>query len=251
MRRFQPALLLALCSLLGGVAAAQDAAPNADQDVSGKASPSTLAALEQNVRQKTADWEKLAQGLDASIRHLLPCDPKAAAAITELSKASEARTSALAAYLREASRQTAFQTAEARRLLASVQPLGQEFTAEKSDLAQEQLGVNGQLAALTDSAQRRASFNAALDALRQISALQQLRSDALASGISHDDATWQATRTLVAELEEREAALKDTQAAFEAERARWSAYYAARLARAQTECAVTKGVAAPAQGKQK
>jgi hypothetical protein len=257
-----PTALLALCSLLGGVAAAQDAAPNqaldAAPDSTAKAGPSALAALEQTVRQKTAGWEKLTQGLDASIRHLLPCDPKAAAAITELSKASDARTAALSAYLQEAARQTALLTEAARRMLAALQPLATEFSAEKSDLMQEQLGILGQIAVLADTAagggQHRASFDGAQDALRQIGALEQQRSDTVDSGISHDDATWQAVRGLLAQLEEREAALKETQAAFETERARWSAYYAARLLRAQTECNVTKGgAAAPAQpqGKQK
>jgi hypothetical protein len=236
--------------LLAASAAAQDTATNA----AGTAAPSALAALEQTVRQRTAEWERLAQGLDASIRRLLPCDPKAAEAITEVSKASGARIAALSAYLQEAGRQTSLQTEAARRLLASVQPLGADLSLEKSDVAQEQLGVRGQIAALADSGQRRPSFSTAQDALRQIAALEQQRSDAADSEISHDDAAREAVRGLLIQMEEREAALKETQAKFETERARWSAYYAARLARAQTECSVSKGViATPAQpqGKQK
>ena len=247
--------------LLANAAAAQDAAPkgapNAARNVS---TPASLAALEQSVTQRTAQWDTLARNLDASILRLLPCDPKAAAAIAEVSKASDARVAAVAAYLEAAGRQAALQTAAARRVLASVQPLAGDLAAEKSDLAQEELGVAGQIAILTDSSQRRPSFNAAQDTLRQIAALEQQRSEAVDSAIGHDDAAGLGVRGLLAQLETGEAALKDIQAAFAAEGSRWSAYYAARLTRAQAECAAARGVVAtPArpqpqaqpQGKQK
>ena len=227
--------------IVAAVAAAQNVTPQAP-----------LAVLEQAVHQKTADWETLALGLDATIRGLLPCDPKAAAAITELSKASDARIAALSAYLQEAGREAVLQTAAARRLLAAVQPLGTDLSSEKTDVAQEHTGVSGQIAALTDSAQRRPSFNGPQETLRRIAALEQQRSDAVDSGINHDEATGEAARGLLAKLEDREAALSGVQAAFETESVRWSAYYATRLARAQAECTVTKPLStAPARGKQK
>jgi hypothetical protein len=231
--------ILGVCLLLAGAAAAQNPAQNA-------VGPSPLAALEQAAKQKTADWDTLARNLDTSILKLLPCDPKAAAAITEVSRASDARVAAVMAYLEAAGRQTALQTGAARRVLASVQPLGADLSAEKSDLAQEQSGINGQIAVLADSGQRRPAFNGAQDALRQVAALAQQRSDAADSGISHGDAAAGAVRALLDQLEAHEAALKEAQAAFEVESAHWSTYYTTRLARAQTECTVTKGgVAAP------
>ena len=63
----------------------------------------TLASLAQTARQKAADWDTLAQALDASIGRLLPCDPKGPAAIEEVSRASDARLAALADYLQAAS----------------------------------------------------------------------------------------------------------------------------------------------------
>jgi hypothetical protein len=212
----------------------------------------SLMELLQTVQQKTADWEKLAQSLDTSILALLPCDPKVTAAITAVRKASEARVSAMAAYLQEADRQAALQIASARSVLASVEPLGPDLAIEKVDLEQEQLGVNGQLAALTDSGNRRPSFTAAQDVLRQITALEQQRSDAVDSAASHAGEAAAAVRDTIAQMVAREAALKDAQAAFAAESIRWNAYYAARQARAQTECNVTKGMVAPARpaGKQ-
>ena len=152
-----------ICLIAASVAAAQDPPQST--------SPQTPSvALEQAVKQKTTEWEMLAQGLSALIRPLLSCDPKVAAAITAVSQASDARIAAISAYFLEASRQTGLQTASARRLLASVQPLGSDLAAEKADLVREQLDVSGQIAALSESGQRRPSFNGAQDALRQISA---------------------------------------------------------------------------------
>jgi hypothetical protein len=239
--------IICFCVVMAASAEAQNTAPSAS-------APPPLTALEQTVRQKTAEWEKLAQSLDASILGLLPCDPKATVAITAVSKASAARVAAITAYLQEAARQTLLQTSTARRVLAFVQPVGADLSVEKSDLEQEQLGVKGQTVNLTESGRRRPSFNASQDALQQISALEQQRGDAVDSAIGHSDASVGALLDLVAQLEAREGALKETQAGYEAERIRWSAYYAARLARAQSECNASKGlVTTPArpQTKQK
>jgi hypothetical protein len=249
MLPLRPAWVLAL--LFAGTAWSQDAAPSA----SGPAAPSVLSVLEQAARQKTATWQKLAQGLDASILQLLPCDPKATAAITEVSKASEARGAAVIDYLQETGKQAALQTAAARRALLSIQPLGAEFSEEKADVAQEQAGVSGQAAGLmaaSGGAQPKPAFSGAQAGLQRIAALQKQRSDAADSGVNHAVPAAFAVQELVSQLESRESSIKATRAAFETESARWSAYYAARLARAQTECAATKGFpAAKPQGKQK
>ncbi len=134
---------------------------------------------------------------------------------------------------------------------------------EKLDLAQEQLGVKGQLEALADSPvssaagpQQHSSFKGVQDDLRQIAMLEQQRSDGASSAGSHADSAAGAVRDLITQLVAREAALKQAQTAFDVEGSRWTAYYAARLVRSQTECNVTKGVVAPSgrgqqtQGKQ-
>src|SRR5580704_17764775 len=115
--------------LAAGIALAQDAAPN----------PAVPAPSALNV-------------LDASIQHLLPRDPKAAAAITEASKASEARIAAMTEFLQEAGKQAAAQTAAARGILTSLPTLGTELSTETSEVAGEQAAVSAQLAALTGTA---------------------------------------------------------------------------------------------------
>ena len=85
------------------------------------------------------------------------------------------------------------------------------------------------------------------------------RADSADTGWSHAIPASVALRDFVAQLEARESSLKEAHNAFASEGSRWSAYYASRLARAQTECAITKGLPATApvpqtkqnQGKQK
>jgi hypothetical protein len=227
-----------VCLLTAPLAAAQDAA-----------APPALPALEQMVKDRTAEWQKLSQNLQPSLNRLLPCDPKVAASITEVARASDARIAAVEAYLQAANRQAALDVSAAKQVVASAQMLGVDLAAEKSELAPERAGPEGLLANLTQSAQRRASLVAPEDALKQVLAVQQERSDAVDSAIGRADGAAAALIDLIGQLQARQTAWADVQKAFGAEGIRWREYYAARLARAQTECTITRGPA-PA-GKQK
>ena len=68
----------------------------------GKARRTRSNALRQTADKAAADWESLAKGLEQKIATLLPCDPKSRAAVEEVSHASDARLSALSAYLKAA-----------------------------------------------------------------------------------------------------------------------------------------------------
>lgn len=228
-----------LCLIGGGAAAAQETSPPASLGAPG------LDALQQTVKRKTEEWTKLAQDLDPALIRLLPCDPKVAAAITEVTNASDARLAAIADYLAAANRQAQLQADAAKKVLASAEALGPDLGAEKSDLAPERAGVDGEIANLTLGAQRRASFTPAQDALKQISTMEQQRSDTLDSAMGRVDPAAAALGDLIVQLQARQAAWKGVETAFDAERSRWSGYYAARLARAQTECTITKATAPP------
>jgi hypothetical protein len=233
--------IVCLCLFTAAMVAAQN--PSA---------PPTPAALEQTVKDRTAEFNKLSQGLEAALNRLLPCDPKIAAAIGQVLKASDARIAAITAYLGAANRQAALQTTAARQVATSAQGLGADLAAEKSDLVPERAAVDGQLANLSRSAQRRGSLAAPQDALKQVVAVQKQRSDTVDSAVGYQDATGLALADLVVQLQARQAAWSDIQTAFEAEGTRWSAYYAARQARAQIECTISRGAAAAAtKGKQK
>jgi hypothetical protein len=216
-------------------------------------SPDSLASLEQSAEKSLAAWTSLAKDLDTRVARLLPCDARATAAITEVSRASDARLTALAEYLGAAAVTAGTETSAARILLTSEISRAAEDSPERADTAGELAAVQKQVDALTSAVKQRGSLEDAGKSLQQIAAMVKDRAT-LAEQQSANTATIQAALgDLVAAFEAREAALKDQTAAFEAERARWNGYYAARLARAQTECSITKtGPAkAPAKGKSK
>src|SRR5690348_4770801 len=103
--------IFCLWILTAAAASAQNAAPPASQ--------SNLAPLEREAQQKGDEWNKLSQGLEASIARLLPCDANVLATIAGVSRASDARLAALAAYLQAASLEASRDTEAAARVLAS------------------------------------------------------------------------------------------------------------------------------------
>jgi hypothetical protein len=229
-----------LCVFAAGVALAQDAS-----------GPGSLATLEADARLKTASWEKLAQEMESSVSRLLPCDAKATATISAASKASEARLAAVAAYLQAAEQQASRETAAAQRALASAQALVTELATERSDVAQEQSGVDGELANLAESVKKRSTLADAQKVLQQIQTLTGQRAALAQGGQERQEAFLASVRNLVTAMGAREAALKEERIAEGAERGRWNAYYTARLARSQTECTIIRGTpAAPPRGPQ-
>src|SRR5271157_3343354 len=81
--------------------------------------PPSLTTLRQSAEQKTQAWAMLAKALEARIRGMLPCDPKIAAAVEEVSRASEARLGAFGAYFSAVLTETSARSAWATRLLDS------------------------------------------------------------------------------------------------------------------------------------
>jgi chromosome segregation ATPase len=202
-----------------------------------------LASLGQTAQQRAADWERLAQGLNASIRGLLPCDAKGPAAISEVSRASDARLAALADYLQAAAQQASRETEAAKRALISSNTLGAVLSAERAEAGQEQSGADGQVANLAAGLAEKPSLKTPIEALQEVRAGLQKRHDLIEAGMKGQESVTPALRDLVTAAEAREAAWKDVLASNEAERTRWKAYYVARLARAQTECSIIQGTA--------
>ena len=209
-----------------------------------------LTALEQTAKRRGLEWEALAKDMNERMARILPCDPRAMTALNEVSQASELRLDALAQYLRAASAKASAETAEARNLLNAEERRAVEVTLEQADAGQEQTAVNTQSDALAQSIKQRASLEAAQKILTQIAGMIQQRTSATDQQASEADAAVKLLRELVSKFEARDAALRDEFAASEAEKSRWSGYYAARRARAQIECSITQIGASPAKGRQ-
>src|ERR1700681_4917334 len=96
-------------ALLGSVLCAAALAQN----------PPDLPALEQTAQKRQAEWATLAQDLSTRMARILPCDPRYAAGITEVSRSSETRLAALAEYFKAASAKAFAETAAAKLLLNS------------------------------------------------------------------------------------------------------------------------------------
>lgn len=201
-----------------------------------------LAALErdqQAAQQAEARWMELAGGLDARLARMLPCDPRAEAAIQEVSQASVLRLTALDQYL---DTQAAAATADSEAVLAlhaQIQSGQNEYAVQQADTLEELAAVDQMMAMLTASAAAQPTLNTALNKLGEIRALVQQRAAQGDQRYEARPALLNALADLAQVLQDREIALRDEQLAHEAERARWNSYYTTRLNRAQLECSIT------------
>jgi hypothetical protein len=207
---------------------------------SGRAQDAAAPSLRQIAEKKSAEWEALARGLDGKIARMLPCDPRVNSAIQEVSRASEARQAALRDALKAAADRARADREQAQLAVAGEEARLREMRAERGDSEQERSTVEGQLADLTESVKRRAAFEEARRKLAQIAALAGQRAADSADAEKLATALNTSLRELLVALQAREAALANAQAALTSEASRWNEYYAARLARAGTECTITK-----------
>jgi hypothetical protein len=207
------------------------------------------ASAQEAAAKRTAEWDALAKALDTKIGRMLPCDARAKGAIAEVSRASEARMAALGEVLKIALAQANADTERVRLALAAEDASLREVEIERADSEQERIAVEGQLADLTASAKRREGLEEALKKLADIAAIATSR-------VKDGDDLFQLRATLDISLRDllaagrsRQTAIQNEQAALAAEASRWTDYYAARLARAQTECSITGSAGSPRRKK--
>jgi hypothetical protein len=219
----------------GGIASAQAPAP------------SSLAALQQSASQRTAEWNTLATNLEQRIARLLPCDPQARAAIDEVSRASEARSVALTSYWTVASLQSKTQLEAIRGLLSQEEERVGDWVVEASQARTDVASATAQGASLASSV---AQVPALANPQRDLDAIagqyrlleKQAQDRAAAHGKLIDD-----LRELLDTSQTRQTAIDERVRTVGVEGSRWSAYYAARQARAQSECSLINPGAAAAQ----
>ena len=219
----------------GGIVSAQDPAPG------------SLPALQQSVSQRTAEWNTLATNLEQRVARLLPCDPQARAAIDEVSRASEARSVALTSYWTVASLQSKTQVEAIRGLLSQEEARVGDWVVDASQAQADVAFATAQGASLTSSVRRLpalANPQKDLQAIAEQYRLleKQAQERAAAHGRLIDD-----LRELLNSGQTRQAAIDERLRTVGAEGSRWSAYYAARQARAQIECSLIDPAAAAVQ----
>jgi hypothetical protein len=231
---------LVAAGILAAGVFAQAVLPQGAPAVLPQGTPATPAvSARETAAKRTAEWEALAKTLDARIARMLPCDARAKGAIEEVSRASEARMASLGEVLKIALAQAADDTERVRLALAAEDASLRELEVERADSEQERVAVDGQLADLTASAKRREGLEDAGKKLGEIAAITTSRVKDAEEQLQLRATLDISLRDLLAAGHARQTAIQNEQAALAAEASRWTDYYTARLARAQTECSIT------------
>jgi hypothetical protein len=209
------------------------------QDKPAEPAPDPLAVFHQNAEARTKEWEASAKSLEARIARMLPCDPKARGAIEDVSHLSETRLAAMGQYLNAAAAKATEDLEVAKRILGIQAAMAGQWNTESTEAQQESIAIDGKLADLAESVKRRAAFVDAQGLLTQLLEMTKDRAARADERASRKDALNTLLGNLVVSYQDRRTAIDAEVSALEAEAARWSAYYTARLARSQTECAIT------------
>jgi chromosome segregation ATPase len=207
-----------------------------------------LAGFQQNAAKRTAEWATLTTNLEQRVARLLPCDPRIRSAIEETTRASEARIVALTTYWLAVSGTSKSQADAIRRLQAQEEASKEEWTSDRTEAEEERVAVAEQSGLLAISANRLPALANAQKSLTATSqALRQIESQIQARETTGDQLVGE-LRDLLTASQARQNAIEAQLKFISTEGARWSAYYDARLKRAQTECAITNpgSAAAPA-----
>ena len=194
--------------------------------------------------KKLAEWDVLAKGLEPKIARMLPCDPRMRSAIEEVSRASEARVAAVIQYLQAAVAKAKNEADTTQQMLSNQETSAAEIDADRNETELERVAIDARLTALRESLKKRASLGEAEQTLQRI-ADGKLRAVQEAAQSGRKSVLTATLQDLLTAYRAQHAALENELAAIEAERTRWSEYYAARLARAQVECTIINPAARP------
>jgi hypothetical protein len=234
VRRRLPWFALLACFAAAAALRAQDAGAN------------SLPALQEAAAKRTTEWSALTVSLEPRLVRFLPCDPRVRTSVEEVAKASDTRTVALTSYWNMASIQSKTQVDAIRGLLGREEERGEDWSKEKTETEQELAATSAQAAALKAGMQQLPALaipQKNLEALAQTDrslATQAQERETSGSELLDD------LRDLLKAAQARQSAIDEQLKSVSAEGQRWSAYYAARQARAQIECFIINPAAATA-----
>jgi hypothetical protein len=198
----------------------------------------SLDALRQTADKTAAAWESLAKGLEQKIATLLPCDPKSRAAVEEVRNASDARLASLSAYLKASAAKAKADTNAAKRVLAEQAALAGGWTTDRAEADQDRTAIEAQVADLKESMRKRGSLSGAENVLIEIASMAKQRAVKSEQQAGRRESIEALLGDLVIACQDRQSAFETESAALDAEMAKWTAYYTARVSRAITECTI-------------
>jgi len=229
-----PWVTIAACFAGAGSLCAQNAGAN------------SLSALQDAAAKRTAEWNTLTTSLEVRLARLLPCDARVRTSLDEVARASDTRTVALTNYWNVVSIQSKAQVEAIRGLLAREEGRTEDWAKDKTEAQQELAATTAQAAALKVSLQQllalanpQKSLESLAETTRTLAGQAQERE--ASGGLLVDD-----LRDLLKASQARQSAIDEQLKSVSAEGQRWSAYYAARQARAQIECVIINPAAATA-----
>jgi hypothetical protein len=231
VRRRLPWLALAACLAPVAPLCAQDASAN------------SLPALHDAAAKRTAEWNALTTGLEPRLVRFLPCDPRVRSSVEEVAKASDSRTIALSNYWNMASVQSKAQVEAIRGLLAREEERGEDWTKDRTETEQEEAATAAQAAALKASMQQVPALAGPQKSLEAIAQTERLLATQAQERETGENQLLDDLSGLLKAAQARQSAIDEQLKSVSAEGQRWSAYYAARQARAQIECVIVNPAA--------
>jgi hypothetical protein len=205
----------------------------------------SVDTLREAAEKATVDWAALAKGLEQKIATLLPCDPKSRAAVEEVSHASDARLSAASAYLKAAAAAAKADTDAAKQVLAAQAAISGGWNTESAEADLERAAIETKVADLKESMRKRGSLSGAEQVLTEIAVMLKERGEKSVELAARKDPINAVLGDLVVAFQNRQTVVQNESALLDAETAKWKAYYAARISRAVTECAIINPVVIP------
>ncbi len=234
VRRRLPWFALAACLAAAAALRAQDAGAN------------SLPALQDTAAKRTAEWNTLTTGLELRLVRLLPCDPRVRTSVDEVAKASDSRTAALTSYWNMVSLQSKAQVDAIRGMLGREEERSEGWSQEQTETEQESAATSAQAAALKASMQRVPALAGPQKSLESLAQSDRLLAAQAQERATNGGLLLADLRDLLKASQARQSALDEQLKSVTAEGQRWSAYYAARQARAQIECFIINPAAATA-----
>ena len=233
-RRRVPWVAVAACFAAAGTLCAQEAAAN------------SLSALQDAAAKRTAEWNTLTASLELRLARLLPCDPRVRTAVDEVARAADTRAVALTSYWNMVSIQSKAQVEAIRGLLAREEERGGDWTKDKTEAQQEVAATSAQAAALKASLQQVPALANPQKSLESIAETERVLAGQAQERETNGGLLLDHLRDLLKAGQARQSAIDEQLKSVSAEGQRWSAYYAARQARAQIECFIINPAAATA-----
>lgn len=197
------------------------------------------ADLAHTADQKNTEWVTLAAALEMKIARMLPCDARVKSAIEEVSRASDVRFAAMDAYWQQQAGRSKEQAQTVETLITEMEGLLPAWKAERTDAAQAQARLEDQALDLKESLRR---VSALAPASRVLDGMIRNSETLVSTSGEQEEAVIQLNirwNDVIHSTQLRDAAIENHIKALAGERDRWSAFYAARIARAQMECSLT------------